>query len=264
MLRNVYLKTLRDQRWALLGWGTGLVLLVVAEASVWPTIRDMPNFDQLLEGYPAGMDELFDLSAMSTAQGFMNAELFTLVLPMLFIIFGATRGARMIAGEEEAGTLGVLLVTRVSPGSLLLQKAWALVTAVAALGLTLVVSTYAASSVFDLDMPLVDIVSGSLAMALLGVEFGALSLSVGAATGRRSLALGAAGSTALASYLVYALGLFVDALEPWRPLSPFHQAVSEGPLGAGLPLSFFWLLVGATAVLTASLPIFERRDVRGA
>ncbi|ROR90860.1 ABC-2 type transport system permease protein [Nocardioides aurantiacus] len=264
MLRNVFTKALRDQRWALLGWGTGLVLLVLAESSVWPTIRDMPDLDRLLEGYPRALEELFDLSAMTTATGFMNAELFTLVLPMLFIIFGVTRGARMVAGEEEAGTLGPLLVTRLSPRSLLLQKAAALVVAVVALGLVLLSSTWASSTFFDLGLSVPDIASGTLAVVLLGTEFGLLALAVGAASGRRALALGVAGSLALASYLLYALGLLVDALEPWRMISPFAQALSQGPLGAGVPPSFAWLLLGAAVVVAASLPVFTRRDVRGA
>ena len=99
-----------------------MVLLVVVESSIWPTMRDMPNFDELLKGYPDAMKRLFDLDAMETATGFLNAELFTLVLPMLFIIFAVSRGARMIAGEEERGDLDVILVMRVSSPTLCCRR----------------------------------------------------------------------------------------------------------------------------------------------
>jgi hypothetical protein len=65
MLRDVFTKSLRDQRWSLLGWSIGVVLLVVVEAAVWPTMRDMQNLDELLKGYPDAMKSLFDLGAMS-------------------------------------------------------------------------------------------------------------------------------------------------------------------------------------------------------
>jgi ABC-2 type transport system permease protein len=262
MLCSVFAKSLRDQRWALLGWSTGVALLVLVEAAVWPTMRDMANLDELLDGYPDAMKELFDLDAMSTAQGFMNAELFTLALPMLFIVFAVSRGARLIAGEEERGTLDVLLVTPVSTRSLLLQKAAAVAVAVLVLALVLFATLLVAAPVFDLDLGVADIASGALAMSLLGIEFGFLALSVGAATGRRAVSLAVGGVLAVAGYVLYALGQIVDAVEPWQPLSPFHQAVAEGPLGAGVPVSFGWLVIVALAVLTAAVPVFGRRDIR--
>ena len=245
MLRNVFTKSLRDQRWALLGWSIGVVLLVVVESSIWPTMRDMPNFDELLKGYPDAMKRLFDLDAMETATGFLNAELFTLVLPMLFIIFAVSRGARMIAGEEERGNLDVILVTRVSSPTFVLQKAAALATSVTALAAVLFVVTLGLSPVFDLHLSFADAAAGALAMALLGLEFGFLALAVGAITGRRGIALAVAGCLAVGSYVLYALGLIVDSVKPWQPLSPFHQAVAHGPIGGGIPLSFTWLVLVA-------------------
>jgi ABC-2 type transport system permease protein len=262
MLGSVFTKSLRDQRWALLGWGAGVALLILVEAAVWPTMRDMPNLDELLRGYPEAMKELFELDAMSTAQGFMNAELFTLMLPMLFIIFGVSRGARMIAGEEERGVLDVILVTPVSTFSLVWQKAAALAVSVGVLGLVLFATMLLVAPVFDMDIGVSAVGSGVLAMWLLGVEFGFLSLAVGAATGRRALALSVAGVLALGSYVLYALGQLVDSVAPWQPLSPFHQAVSDGPLGAGLPASFAWLALVAVAVVVAATPVFDRRDIR--
>jgi ABC-2 type transport system permease protein len=66
---------------------------------------------------------------------------------------------------------------------------------------------------------------------------------------------------AVAAYLLYAAGALVDAIEPWQPLSPFHQALASGPLGGGLPLSYLWLLLPAVAFLLAALPVFDRRDI---
>jgi ABC-2 type transport system permease protein len=262
MLRDVFTKSLRDQRWALLGWGLGVVLLVAVEASVWPTMRDMPHLDELLKGYPDAMKNLFDLDAMSTATGFLNAELFTLVLPMLFIIFAVSRGARMIAGEEESGMLDVVLVTRVSAPSIVLQKAAALATSVAVLAGVLCAVMLVVSPVFHMGLGAGDIASGALAMTLLGIEFGLLALTVGAATGRRAAAIAASGSLAVASYVLYALGQMVDAFRPWQALSPFAQTVADGPLGGGVPASFAYPVLVALTLMSCAIPAFNRRDIR--
>jgi hypothetical protein len=74
MFGNVFLKTIRDQRRTLLGWGIGIVLLVGFEAALWPSIRDMPDLKNFLANYPEAMKELFNLDAMTTPSGFMNAE----------------------------------------------------------------------------------------------------------------------------------------------------------------------------------------------
>jgi ABC-2 type transport system permease protein len=261
MFRNVYLKSLRDQRRALIGWGIGVVLLVVLEAALWPSIRDMPDLQQFLAGYPEAMRELFNLEGFGTATGFMNAELFSTVLPVLFIIFAVGRGARMLAGEEEAGTLDVLLVTPVSAVRLMVQLAAALATAVAALGVVVYVGLLAASPGFGLGIGAADLAAATLSMVLLGIEFGWLALAVGAVTGRRGVAIGVASTAAVGAYLLYVAGELVDAVAPWQPLSPFHQALTGGPLGAGPQVAYLWMAVAAIAFVVVATPIFGRRDI---
>jgi ABC-2 type transport system permease protein len=214
----------------------------------------------MLANYPEAMQKMFNLDAMTTASGFMNAELFTLVLPMLFIIYGIGHGARMIAGEE-AGTLEVVLVTPVSTTRLVLHKAAALAVSLVVLGVVLVGVTEASSAAFGMDIGAGNVATASLAMVLLGLEFGSLALAVGTMTGRRVLAIGVAAAAAVAAYVLYVAGIFVSAVEPWRSWSPFHQALTGGPLGAGLPAAYAWMVVAAVFFLAASLPVFDRRDI---
>jgi len=262
MLRSVFAKAIRDQRWALVGWGLGVALLVLIESAVWPTMRDMRDLTKFLDSYPQALRDLFGLDAMTTGTGFMNAELFTLMLPLLFMIFGISRGARLVAGEEEAGTLEPVLVTPVSTRGLLLQKAAGLAAAVTMLGLVLALTLLGCSAVYDLGIGLRDTFTGVLAIVLLGIEFGWLALAVGAATGRRAVALGVSGVAAIAAYVLYALGQIVDGLKSWQPLSPFQQALGDGPLGSPPPASLVWVVLMAVVVVGVAVPVFERRDIR--
>jgi beta-exotoxin I transport system permease protein len=260
---NVFVKTLRDQRRGLLGWSLGIAFLVFVEASIWPTMRDT-DWDELLQSYPEELRELFDLDAMTTGAGFMNAELFTLLLPALFIVYAVARGARLVAGEEEAGTLDVLLVTPVSGARIVLQKALALVTSLGLLGVVLFAVTLGSSALFDLfDLGIGAgaAATGSLSMVLMGAEYGAIALAVGVVTGRRAWAIAVGTVAAVAAYVLYAIGAMVGEVEPWRPLSPFHQALEGGPLGAGLPLRYLWLVAVAVAAVLVAMPVLDRRDI---
>jgi ABC-2 type transport system permease protein len=117
---------------------------------------------------------------------------------------------------------------------------------------------------FGLGIGAADLAGATLAMVLLGVEFGWLALAVGAALGRRAVAIAVASAAAVAAYVLYVAGELVGALEPWQPLSPFHQALDGGPLGAGLPAAYAWMPLAAAAVLAAALPVFDRRDIAAA
>ena len=88
---------------------------------------------------------------MTTGAGFMNAELFTLICRPCSSSM-RWRRCRLLAGEEERGTLDVLLVTPVSGASIVLQKALALVASLFVLGAVLFVVTLGSSALFDLGI----------------------------------------------------------------------------------------------------------------
>lgn len=261
MLRSVFTKSLWDQRRGLLGWSVAVALLVFVEAALWPTLGDMREIEQLVQNYPEPLRKLFNLDEFASGQGFLNVELYSLLLPILFIVFATGRGTRAVAGEEEAGTLDVLLVTPVSPTRLVLQQAAALATSVAFLGAVLLATVLVASVAFGLGIGIGAAATGSLAVVLIGTEFGCLALAAGAVTGRRGVAIAVAGTAALAAYLLYVIGQLVDSVRPWQPFSPFYQAITGGPLGAGLPPAYAWMALAAAAVVAMAIPVFERRDV---
>ncbi len=260
MFRNVYLKSLYDARRGLFGWSVAIAFLILLESALWPSVRDL-NLEQIYASFPEELRKFFDLEAMTTGAGFLNAELFTLLLPALFLVYGIGRGARALAGEEEQGTLELLLVTPVSGARIVLEKALALATSLAILGLALFASTLAGSALFDLGISVGAAASGALAVTLLGLEFAALALAAGAITGRRGTAIAIGSLAATAGYVLYAAGLLLTSVETWLQFSPFYQAFHDGPLGAGLTTGHGWLLAGSIALTAIALPSLDGRDI---
>jgi ABC-2 type transport system permease protein len=258
---NAFLKTLRDQRRALTGWSIGVIGLLGLMYAVWPSFRDMPDLKQFLANYPEEFLKAFNVTDMTTAAGYLNAELFSIIVPGLFIFFGIARGARMIAGDEEAGTLETVLVTPISSARLLVQNAAALVASLAILGTALLVGSLAFSVVFGLDVPVLHQAIAALGMVFIGTEYGFVALAVGAATGRRALAIAVATTLAVMAYVLFLVGQLVDAVGPWQPISPFYQVLHAGPVSGELPGSYWWMPAVAVVAVAAALPLFDRRDI---
>ncbi len=260
MLGSIFGKALHDMRRALLGWSVGISATVLLMSALWTSFSDV-DFEEIFEQYPEAFLEAFNVTDMSTATGYLNAELYSLMLPFMFIIFAVGKGASSIAGEEEGGTLEVLASLPVPRSRLLLEKAAAVVAGVGVLAAVLLASSWIGSLVFDLGIPVRHVVNASLSMFLLGAEFGLVGLALSATTGRRGLSIGVTGALAGGSYVLFLAGQLVEQVEPFLELSPFYQAISEGPLGPGLPLLVLAMpLVGIVAAGVA-LPVFDRRDL---
>ena len=86
MLRNVYLKSLRDMRRSVVWWSLGLIAMTALMIAVYPTIRDNPDLNKLVENYPEALKAFIafggDLDYTSGA-GYLGSELFAFMVPLL-------------------------------------------------------------------------------------------------------------------------------------------------------------------------------------
>jgi ABC-2 type transport system permease protein len=242
---RVFAEALYGQRRALIGWGVGVVLLVLWNAALWPAVRQMPSLNEVLAGYPPGLRRLFDLQEFGTGARFLNAELFRTVLPPLMISFGVARGARAVAAERD----------------LIVRQGAALTAGLLVLGAVIHAAVLASSVVLDLGVTALDLAGATLSMVLLGFEFGCVALAAAAVTGRRTAGIAVGSTAAAGAYALYLAGGIVSALRPWRGWSPIDQALAGGPLGAGLPLSYLAMPAAAAAVLLAAIAVAERRHI---
>ena len=108
-------------------------------------------------------------------------------------MFAIGAGARAIAGEEEEGTLDLLLSTPIRRRQLLIDKIGAMVVTASALALVLFMTLWLVGPPFDLTVPAADLFEACLMLLLLGLSFGAIALAIGCATGRRGWRSGSRG-----------------------------------------------------------------------
>ncbi len=265
MLRNVFLKTLRDQRRSFLWWSIGLLALTSLTVAFYPAFRDSTEFDEIFEQMPEALGRIFagEFTDFTSPEGFLNSQLFVLVVPIMFIFFAVLGGSGAIAGEEGAGTLSLLLTSPMRRWRVVVEKFGAVVVATLALAFLLWVSLAVGAVVVDLDVSAPRLAAASLSTALLGIAFGAFALALGCITGVRGTSAGAASAVAMAAYLLNALAPLADALTPLQKLSPFYYFIGADPLTNGLDLLHVAVLLGLTAAgLGVALVAFERRDLR--
>ncbi len=266
LLRNVALKIIFERRRGLIWWAIGIIVLVGVEIVFYPTIRDNgAELVKAMEKMPKEMMALFssgDVDSIVTPAGYLQSQLFTLMLPMLAMIYTIGLGARSIAGEEEARTLDMLLANPIPRRRVVLQSFGALALLALGLGLVMLIAVLLVAAGVGMDIGADKVAAACLTLVMVALVFGSLALALGAATGKRALSIGVTAALAIGTYLVQQLAPQVEALQPLQKLSPFYYANSGNPLRNGVNWLDMGVLAAIIAVLVGSAVVtFERRDV---
>lgn len=258
------LRTLRERWRSTAGWGVGLVLMAALQLAVYPSVaRSSESMQAFVNEWPEAFREAFHLDAYATGAGFLNAELFSMMVPFVLIAVAVT-GAATPAGEEERGTADLLLSLPVGRGRVLVAKVIATLLAVLGIAVALFVAIAVGAPLVDLDIAMSGLVGGLVMSVLLAIVFGALALLIATATGKRTAAIGVGVGLALAAFLLNALAPMADWLEPWQDGSPFHWALGADPLTNGVDGPMAALMVALAVVLgIAGYLSYRRRDIGG-
>jgi ABC-2 type transport system permease protein len=253
---------LREQRRSLLLWAIALAAIAAMYLSFYPAMGANEDMESLIAGLPEALQVGMGWDRIGTAAGYLESTVYALLAPALLLVFAIATGARLLAGEEEAGTLELEGTAPVSRRSLLLQRYGVLALDLALLCLALAAATVGMVAVLDMDVTAPNILAATLGLWLFVLAMGSLTFAVGAATGRRALALGVGAGVAVASYMANAIGPMADGLGWLEDVSPFGWYLRGDPLTQGIdPIGFGGLLVLVLVTLGVGLVTYDRRDL---
>lgn len=265
MLRNVFFKTLRDQYRSLLFWSIGLIAMAVIITLFYPSITGMESINLYLEELPEGIMEMFtggEFIDYTTPVGFFSTELFSFMVPLLFLIYTVGFGTGAIAGEEEKGTLDFLLANPVARWRVVVEKFGVMTLCTVVLGFFFWAGLAVSVIAIDIDISFVKLAEITIVAIVLALVFGTFSLLLGCLKGNRGMALGISGGLAVLTYLLSTLGSIVEGLKDYRFLSPFYHYLEPNVLKNGIDVGHLLVLVGLVVVFfVASIPAFQRRDI---
>ena len=257
-------KTLGGVRRSLVWWSLGMAGIAAVWIPVYPTVRDSPSLNDLLQQYPEALKSFIGFGGSldyTTGAGYLGSEVFSLTIPLVLIIAAVAAGARAIAGEEEQGTLDLLLANPVSRRRVVWEKLAALVVEMTVLGLVLWIALWVGARAVDMKVSGLHILAGSIDAVVLALMFGCIALLVGSASGHRGRAVAITAALAVAAYLLDAIAPLANSIDFLQKASPFYHYKAADPLREGLDLHVA-LLAAVAAVAAVLAPLaFDRRDL---
>ncbi len=266
MLRSVFGAALWSRRRSLAWWVGGSFVYLLFLGSAFPTLQNnAADFEKMLDSYPEALRAMFNIVegvSLSSGPGFLHMELYSLVLPLLLIIFAVGFGARAVAGEEEDGTLDLILAGPVSRLRLLAHQFAAMTLLTFLIGLVNYLAILLAGAAFGMGLSPAKLAAATFGVVLIALVFGSLALAVGATTGKRGVAVAVASAAALAAYLIFSLADVVTWLGTVQKASPWYYYAASTPLLKGLE----WAHAGVLAAIAIALPVaggmvLDRRDL---
>jgi ABC-2 type transport system permease protein len=263
MLNSVFAKAVWERRRSVFYWISGILVLAALTIGFYPIVRDESSLQDI--DYPEALLALFGIEEgtdLFSGSGFVESQLYANWVPILLLIFTIGMGMRAMAGEEDKGTMDLLLAHPVSRTRIVLDNFLAICFfSVVFSGLMLVILLIGNYAV-DFEFHASGIVSLNLCLALISVLFGTLALAIGGLTGKRGATLGITAAVAVFMFFLFGLAPLVEATDPLKRLSPFYWFLGPNHLDEGFawwPLPLFVVSIGG--LLALAVRAFQRRDV---
>lgn len=218
------------------------------------------SLDAMTDAFPEAVNAFIGADAPG---GYVVSEVFELIVPLALVAFAVTAGSAVIAGDEQRGTMSMLIAQPLSRSRVLTAKAFSVFITLAFAVVAIWSAISITVSIVDIELGVSDTTAASVHLLALAVFFSSVALAVGAATGGTNLALGIAGGLAAVSYLVKSM-LPLAGLDSWAQLSPWYYYSGGNPLVEGINYGHIAVLVTLTAIaLLVAYRTFRSRDLKG-
>ena len=245
-------------------WAVGVATFVVVNLAFWPSLEDSGALDAY-EGMEDFL-EAFGAANINTPAGYVDGQVYALLLPLLFSALAITLMSGLTAGDENAGRLELLHALPVSRRVVWFGRWAAGALVLLAVGVVGGVTTLLSLPVFSLE----EVSSGRVVMAtvgciLLAAFHGSVAYTLAAFGATRGLAAGVGIVVLVAGYLMSFVLPLADALAGARDWSPWYWALGDQPVSNGVEAWRLLLTAALTVVLVAvGTWAIDRRDIRTA
>ena len=257
---NLFRHEMRSRLGTILGWGIGLGMFGALYIGVWPEAGEaMQEIGDLAIYQAMGID-------MTSFAGYM-ASVVVQYVPLILGIYAILASTGTLAGEEDSGTLELIVAAPLGRWQIVTVKAIAL-----SLVVFLMIVVAAILDVLVLNairgLTEVDVTSSELFMAMIGtwplvVAFTMMGLFLGAYLPSRRAAALTLSVIFIASYFGLILVGFAESLEPLKPMFLFNYLNSTASvfIEGQKPEDVAILLGLAMLFFGLALLSFQRRNV---
>jgi ABC-2 type transport system permease protein len=259
MLANVVTKTVRD-RWRGMAIGAITIgLLLILGMSAYRDI-DLSVYTSLPEVFRSLMHIPEDADVASLAYGAIYGSYGAMTLAALSLAMGSAS----IAGEERDGTIGLLLGNPKSRTRVLVSKAMSMVFLTAAGAGVLWGAARLAPAILGVSVTGMKVEALVFHVFLNALFYGFLAMAIGAWTGSRGLASGAAAGVMVVSFIAVGIFPLISGWENVAEAFPWYYFIGSDPVINGVNWAHIAALALSCAVfgLVAARGV-NRRDLKG-
>jgi len=259
---SIFLKTLRDYRVAILGWGIGMGLIIVSPMASVAALISTPAQRAALAGLAAQFAWNADPIAADTVGGYATFKIGIFIF--LICVWPLLAASRMLRGEEDRGSLDVLLSVPRSRVQVAVEKVAAMWTALLAMAVIIGALADLGGRAFKADFGLEGGLLFGLDLALICAVFGSIALLVSQFTPERGPAAGITGALLGIFIVVDMVHRVIPNTDWFSRLSPIYYYNLSKPLipSYGVSVDGLLVLLALAVVLNAvAIWLFARRDV---
>lgn len=257
--------TLWQKRYSIMWWSIAVIGFILLNLVFYPTFKDQAaELDKSLSQLPESAKALFAGSSdFASPVGYLNSQIFFLMLPMLLTILTIGLGSSIVAKEEREGTIELLLARPVSRNKLLLSKS------IASIVILIIVSTMAFLSIaitikiVDLTVPIRYISIATLSAVILALCFGSIAFMLTMLSkGSKAASIGIATFIAFGGYIIASLSTTVDWLKTPSKVFPAYYYKPEDILRGNI--DWRYLLFPLVIIIISAIVSwwsFNNRDI---
>lgn len=263
-MKTIVKWTLRQRKLSTILWSVAVSAFIFVNMIFYPSFKnDAAELQKSFENLPEAAVQLFGGSTdFFSPVGFMNSQIYFLMLPMLFGILAIGLGAGLLAREEQDKTIESLLARPISRAKLLSAKAstgFIILLIASLVGLALIVVT---AKMVNLEVATPALIKTSLVCFLFALSLGAVAYAI-TATGRaRGASIGIASFIGIGGYLLSSLSGTVKWLTSPSKIFPFEYYKSEQILTGTYNWNNVWYFIGLISIcMLISWLAFRRRDI---
>ena len=264
----IFLRSLRDSAPGIVAWGMGYSTLLVLIVFLYPILEENNMLMSVLSGlgvldrFMANLD--VDPSVLNTFHAYLALEALSWG-PLVLAVYAIPQSIRAVMGEEERGTLDLLMSTPLPRWQLFVEKALSIIVAVmmilSVMWVALVIST---ALVDGSDLSVKQATFGIWHILPMVLVVTAFTLMLSVLLRNPRTVGGVAALALLTSFFVSSLSNSVDSplVDFLRQFSIFSYYSSIVAMERGPALhTELGLLLVAVAMLLVALVAFNRRDL---
>lgn len=259
-------KELRQRRWAILAYCLIALAFIWMYMAIFPSFqKESAKFNELLDAYPKALLEAFNIKDLqiSTVEGYIAAEHFSFVWPIMVILLMLSMAGQAIAGEIERGTMAIMLSLPISRIKIFFSKYLAGIVMLSVFCVFSILSIFPLASMIGLDVKTENIWLVAFVSFLFGWAILSAGVMVSSFAKERSTVYFTIGGGLLVMYVFNIVSGLVESAEKLQYASIFYyytpsDAIVKGDVDA---LPIIVMSVSAIVCTAIGAVAFVRRDI---